>query len=228
MHTKKHAVVTGVSSGIGKAILASLLQNGWRVTGLSRRPPSENYPAEFLFQSIDLNDTAALKRYLQGIAHVDAVIHAAGSMTAAGLGQLDEERSRQLWQLHVHVAEILANTLLPKLPRGGRIVLIGSRTSKGMAGRSQYTATKAALVAMARSWAAELAPKGITVNVIAPGATDTPMLKQPNRQSSAPKLPPIGRYIMPSEVADYVDYLLSPSAAAITGQELMICGGASL
>ena len=54
------------------------------------------------------------------------------------------------------------------------------------------------------------------------------MLHQPNRQNSAPKLPLIGRYIMPSEVADYVNYLLSPSAAAITGQELVICGGASL
>ncbi|MGR6980161.1 SDR family oxidoreductase [Testudinibacter sp. P27/CKL/0425] len=224
----KHAIITGVSSGIGKAILESLLKNGWIVTGLSRRPPDGCYPPEFTFQSIDLNNTAGLKQYLQNISHVDAIIHAAGSMVAAPLSQLNEERSLQLWQLHVHVAEVLANTLISKLQAGGRIILIGSRTSKGMAGRSQYTATKAALVAMARSWAAELAPQGITVNVIAPGATDTPMLNQPGRENSAPKLPPIGRYIMPSEVADYVNYILSPSAAAITGQELVICGGASL
>ena len=86
----------------------------------------------------------------------------------------------------------------------------------------------AAMVGLARSWAAELAPRGITVNVVAPGATETPMLMQPGRASSPPKLPPMGRYIQPQEVADLVGYLLSPSAAAITGQELVICGGASL
>ncbi|MBX4341460.1 SDR family oxidoreductase, partial [Mycobacterium tuberculosis] len=75
---------------------------------------------------------------------------------------------------------------------GGRIVLLGSRTSRGAAGRSQYAATKAALVALARSWAAELAPAGVTVNVVAPGATDTPMLHQPGRESSPPRLPPLG------------------------------------
>ncbi len=225
---RKHAIVTGVSSGIGKAILDLLLKNGWLVTGISRRPPEGKYPAEFNFKSIDLNDTEALKTYLQRVPKVDAIIHAAGSMEAAMLGQLDENRSLQLWHLHVHIAEALANTLISKLPQGGRIILIGSRTSRGVAGRSQYAATKAALVAMARSWAAELAPQGISVNAIAPGATNTPMLHQPNRQNSAPKLPLIGRYIMPSEVADYVNYLLSPSAAAITGQELVICGGASL
>jgi NAD(P)-dependent dehydrogenase (short-subunit alcohol dehydrogenase family) len=111
---------------------------------------------------------------------------------------------------------------------GGRIVLLGSRTSRGAAGRSQYVATKSAMVGMVRSWAAELAPRGITANIVAPGATETPMLSQPGRESSPPKLPPIGRFIQPQEVAGLVAYLLSPAAAAITGQELVICGGASL
>jgi NAD(P)-dependent dehydrogenase (short-subunit alcohol dehydrogenase family) len=84
------------------------------------------------------------------------------------------------------------------------------------------------MVGMARSWAAELAPKGITVNVIAPGATETPMLLQPGRASSPPKLPPMGRYIRPEEVAALAGFVLSPAADAITGQELVICGGASL
>ncbi|WP_265442232.1 SDR family NAD(P)-dependent oxidoreductase [Bradyrhizobium sp. SEMIA] len=81
---------------------------------------------------------------------------------------------------------------------------------------------------MARSWAIELAPRGVTVNVVAPAATETPMLKDPARADVAPKLPPIGRYIRAEEVAHAVAFLLSPEAAAITGQQLVICGGSSL
>ncbi len=122
----------------------------------------------------------------------------------------------------------MANVLQPQMAQGDRILLVGSRTSRGAANRSQYVSTKAAMVGMARSWAAELAPKGITVNVIAPGATETPMLLQPGRASSPPKLPPMGRYIKPQEVAALAGFVLSPAADAITGQELVICGGASL
>ncbi|WP_334538530.1 SDR family oxidoreductase [Bradyrhizobium sp. AZCC 2230] len=74
----------------------------------------------------------------------------------------------------------------------------------------------------------ELAPRGITVNVVAPAATETPMLKDPTRANVAPKLPPIGRFIQPEEVAAAVAFLLSGEAAAITGQQLVICGGSSL
>jgi len=110
----------------------------------------------------------------------------------------------------------------------GRVVFVGSRVSRGMAGRGQYAATKAALVALARSWAAECASRGVTVNVVAPAATETAMLDDPGRAASAPRLPPIGRLIQPAEIAALVAYLLSPAAAAITGQEIAICGGASL
>jgi NAD(P)-dependent dehydrogenase (short-subunit alcohol dehydrogenase family) len=81
---------------------------------------------------------------------------------------------------------------------------------------------------MIRSWAAELAPRGITANVVAPGATETPMLSAPGRDSSPPKIPPMGRLIAPQEVAAAVNFLLSQDAAPITGQELVLCGGASL
>ena len=223
----RHALVTGASSGIGAAITDKLLQEGWAVTGLSRSVVTRDNPA-FRSLSVDLFDTAALKQALADLPSVDAVIHAAGMMKAAPLGELDENISEQLWQLHIRVAEVLANHFAPRLPAGGRIVLLGSRTSTGAAGRSQYVATKSAMKGMVRSWAGELATKGITVNIVAPGATETPMLKQPGRESSPPKLPPIGRFIQPAEVAELVHYLLSPLAGAITGQELVICGGASL
>ncbi|POD93388.1 SDR family NAD(P)-dependent oxidoreductase [Pectobacterium odoriferum] len=219
----KHALITGSSSGIGAAITQKLLAEGWRVTGLSRKPGNYSHP-NFTHRAVDIMDTPALTAMLDEITQVDAVIHAAGIMKAAPLGQLSLEDGETLWRLHINAAQVLVD----KLPLGGRIVLLGSRTSSGSAGRSQYVTTKSAMIGMARSWAAELAPRGITVNIVAPGATETPMLTMPGRQSSPPKLPPIGRFIQPQEVADLVGYLLSPSAAAITGQQLVMCGGASL
>lgn len=223
----KHALVTGCSSGIGETVCLTLLAQGWKVTGLARREVSFQHP-HFCAVPFDITDTEKLTAVLETLTQVDAVIHAAGMMKAAPLGQLDPQASEALWKLHIGVAEVLADRLVENMPDGGRIVLLGSRTSSGVAGRSQYVATKSAMIGMARSWAAELAPRGITVNVVAPGATQTPMLDNPQRQSSPPRLPPIGRYIQPQEVADLVIYLLSPSAAAITGQQLIICGGASL
>ncbi len=227
MSRQRHALVTGVSSGIGASIADHLLQQGWQVTGFSRTPVQRDHPA-FTSVSVDLLDANLLKQALLVLPKVDALVHAAGMMAAAPLGELNEEQSARLWYLHVQVAQIMANALQPQMAQGDRILLIGSRTSRGAANRSQYVSTKAAMVGMARSWAAELAPKGITVNVIAPGATETPMLQQPGRASSPPTLPPIGRYIKPEEVAALAGFVLSPAADAITGQELVICGGASL
>jgi len=223
----KQALVTGASSGIGAAVVDTLLAQGWQVTGLSRSRIERDSP-HFRCACVDLFDSAALADVLNGLEAPQAIVHAAGMMKAAGLGELDSSTSQQLWQLHIAVAETLANTYVRHMRSGGRIVLLGSRTSRGAAGRSQYVATKSAMVGMVRSWAAELAPRGITANIVAPGATETPMLSQPGRESSPPKLPPIGRFIQPQEVAGLVAYLLSPAAAAITGQELVICGGASL
>lgn len=223
----KTVVLTGVSSGIGMAIAQRLLAEGWRVQGLSRRAAGIDHP-RFHWTECDLSDLQALDQALQPIETVDAIVHAAGFMRTAPLGQLQPQDGQAMWQVHVAAASHLVNTLHARLHPGARIVMIGSRTMQGAVGRSQYAATKAALQGMVRSWAMELAPNGVTVNLIAPGATQTPMLLDPARSGTPPNKPPIGRFVQPSEVAGIVVFLLGPDAGAITGQSLVICGGASL
>jgi len=227
MMTQPHALVTGVSSGIGAAITQRLLAEGWQVTGLSRRPPEQPHPA-LTWIGVDLADDQALDAVLADIGPLDAIVHAAGFMRTAPLGALDPADGAAMWHLHVAVASRLVDRLIERLAAGGRIVLIGSRTMQGAAGRSQYAATKAALVGLVRSWALELASRGITVNLVAPGATETPMLRDPGRAGTPPRLPPLGRYVQPEEVAGLTAFLLGPDAGALTGQMLTVCGGASL
>jgi 3-oxoacyl-[acyl-carrier protein] reductase len=221
------AVVTGAASGIGRAVAMRLLADGWRVIGLDKSDAGQPSP-DFEGIAVDLTDFDRLEDILGAIDGVSAVVHAAGFMRTALLGSLKPEAGAAMWRLHVDVAAIIANSLLPRMTAGGRMILIGSRIASGAMGRSQYAGTKAALVGMARSWAAELAPKGITVNVVSPGATETPMLNDPSRAGTPPRKPPIGRFVSPDEVAALTAFLLSPEAAAITGQQIVICGGGSL
>lgn len=225
----RNAVVTGSSSGIGRAIAQTLLDAGWGVTGLDVAAPGIAH-ARFKSVHADLADAASLDAAASGLGPVHALVHAAGLLRLGRLGELDHEAGGLMWRLHVQAASRLANALAPAMAATGegRIVFIGSRVAHGMAGRGQYAATKAALIALARSWAAELAPRGVTVNVVSPAATQTAMAQDPARSATAPKLPPIGRLILPEEVAALVVFLLSPPAAAITGQDIQICGGSSL
>jgi len=223
----KSVLVTGASSGIGHAIVTRLLEQGLQVIGLSRRAPDLQH-ANFTWLPCDLNDFEALDQALSRTSGIDALIHAAGFMRTAPLGQLSDADGQAMWHLHVAAASHLVNALYPSLRSGSRILLIGSRTMQGAAGRSQYAATKAALQGMVRSWAMELAPRGITVNLIAPGATETPMLLDPARSGTPPAKPPIGRFVQPQEIAGLAAFLLGPDAGTITGQSLVVCGGASL
>ncbi|OZI23864.1 hypothetical protein CAL26_10645 [Bordetella genomosp. 9] len=223
----KHAVVSGTSSGIGLATARRLLADGWTVTGLDLTPSTLRHDA-FRAEACDLCDLGALKKALSALDGVHAMVHCAGHMKTAPLGSLDPDASLEMWRVHVLAAQAMADVLLPGMPDEGRVVLIGSRTANGAAGRSEYAACKSALTGMARSWALEVVERGITVNVVSPAATRTAMLDDPARAKAPPVLPPMGRYIEADEVAGAVGFLLSPAAGGITGQNIVICAGASL
>lgn len=225
----KRALVTGSSSGIGLAIAQSLLEQGWDVIGLDLVPASIVHPA-FSSTEVNLCHAEATAQAVRSAGNLQALVHAAGVMRVGQLGALSHEDSALMWQLHVDAVTRIADLVVPAMVQAGtgRVVMIGSRVARGMAGRSQYAATKAALVALARSWAAEAVAHGVTVNVVSPAATETAMLADPARTTAPPKLPPLGRLIQPQEIAALVAFLLSPDAAAITGQNIQICGGASL
>lgn len=229
--TVKTAVVTGCSSGIGFCICENLLDDGWKIIGISRRAPnfmSEHAQSSFTHLNVDLRDGDALSIALKSIGLIDALIHAAGILRVGTYNDMSLADGQDMWKIHVECAAQLVQGLADDISPGGRIVFIGSRVANGAAGRSLYAATKSALIGFTRSIASELAPRQITVNIVAPAATDTPMLQDVNRASQPPAMPPMGRYILPDEVAGSVAFLLSSSAASITGQQLVICAGSSL
>lgn len=226
--TLQRALVTGSSSGIGLAIAEHLLSQGWAVTGFDIAAAHITHDA---FESVlvDLCDTSALVTAAKRV-RTQALVHAAGVLKVGRLGDLNAADSQLMWQVHVSALSCLANIVVPAMAAtgSGRVVVIGSRVSQGFAGRSEYAATKAAITALAKSWAAEVVASCVTVNVVSPAATRTAMLDDPSRKASSPRVPPLGRLIEPSEIASMVGYLLSPAAAAITGQDIQICGDSSL
>jgi NAD(P)-dependent dehydrogenase (short-subunit alcohol dehydrogenase family) len=226
MPAEQHAVVTGCSSGIGLAITRRLLGDGWAVTGLSRS--STSLDGKFEWLQADLAEPESLAEAVAGLRPATALVHAAGFQRTAALGDLDPSALAGMFAVHVGAASVLANTLVPSMPDGGRVLLLGSRTSTGSPGKSQYAATKAALMGLGRTWAQELAPRGITVNVLSPGPTDTPMLNDPGRAANPVRMPALGALVDPEDVAALAAFLLGPHGKSITGQNYVICGGASL
>ncbi len=229
MDTPRRALVTGTSSGIGLAIAQGLLDEGWDVIGLDLAPARLVHPA-FSSTEVDLCDARAAEAAVSDAGTLQAFVHAAGVLRVGRLGALEHADGTLMWRLHVDALTRIANTVLPAMAEAGngRAVFVGSRVARGIAGRSQYAATKAAILSLARSWAAEVVARGVTVNVVSPAATQTAMLEDPARQAASPRVPPIGRLIKPEEISALVSFLLSPAAAAITGQDIQVCGGSSL
>lgn len=140
----RRALVTGASSGIGAAITQRLLDAGWHVLGMSRTAPEIRH-AHLEHLPVDISDRDALAQALGTVGSVDAIVHAAGILRVGTLGNLDPANGAAMWRLHVDAAEQMVEALVPAMPDGGRIVLIGSRTATGSLGRAQYAATKSTL-----------------------------------------------------------------------------------
>ena len=236
--TKFRSIVTGGNTGIGAAIAKKLISRGHEVVCLSRRRPEWN-DHKLSFVEVDLTDAAATKQAAQNVlagGPITHIIHNAGIIRAKPLEDVQLDDLAALTQLHLGAAIELAQTALPgmKQARFGRIVLISSRAAMGLQTRTVYSATKAGMIGMARTWALELAPHGITVNVVSPGPIgDTEMFEsvmspESERAKALARSIPVGRLGRSADVARAVDFFCDEAADFVTGQTLLVCGGASV
>lgn len=228
------AIVTGGSTGIGAAICARLLDAGHHVVSIARRPPAD---ARCEHVEADLLDPTATADAAQHIARRHAVshlVHNAGAIRAALLPEVTAADMAALAHLHLTAALLLLQAALPAMRAAqfGRVVLVSSRAALGLATRTAYSATKAGMIGMARTWALELAADGITVNVVAPGPIrDTEMFHGAvplEREAALAGAIPVGRLGTPDDVAAAVMFFASASSGFVTGQTLFVCGGSSV
>jgi len=228
------AIVTGGSAGIGRAIAERLLAAGHEVLSLDLQPS----PLGVRHVHVDLTDALATRQAAAEIARSHAVttlIHNAGAIRPAPLADVRLEDLNALANLHLGAAVTLAQAALPAMKAAGygRIVLVSSRAALGLPMRTAYAATKAGMLGMARTWALELAPLGITVNVVAPGPIRSAMFHSlvpegsPKEEKLARSIP-VGRLGEPDEVARAVMFFAERDAGFVTGQVLYVCGGASV
>ena len=236
-HPPRVAVVTGGSAGIGRAICEQLLNEGCRVISLSRRPCDIAHPqlGKVLVDLMDREATTQAVRELAAREAVNTVGHNAGVIRAALLPDVQLADVDALLNLHLASAIQLVQASLPTMraQRYGRVVLLSSRAALGLATRTAYSATKAGMLGMARTWALELAAEGITVNVVAPGPIRTDMFydvveKDSDRERALAASVPVRRLGESADVARAVSFFADPAAGFVTGQVLYVCGGTSV
>ncbi|MDP1532293.1 MAG: SDR family oxidoreductase [Rubrivivax sp.] len=232
------ALVTGGSAGIGRVICEHLLASGFHVVSLARRRGELAHPRLHSIQ-VDLADRQATSQAAAEVAaqfEVTRFVHNAGVIRPALLADVKLGDLDVLTELHLGSAIVLAQALLPAMraQRFGRIVLLSSRGALGLATRSAYSATKAGMIGMARTWALELAGEGITVNVVAPGPIrGTEMFHDvvpadSDRERKLADAIPVKRLGTPEDVARAVDFFVDAGNGFVTGQVLYVCGGASV
>ncbi len=245
----KHAFVTGGGRGIGRAVAAALSRAGAAVTviGRTEAPLREAVAAgEAAGCGVaDVTDVVEVKRQMTAAeaarGPIAILINNAGSVESGPFIKADPSVFRAMWDVHLMGAVYATQAVLPgMIERGfGRIVNVASTAGlKGYAYVSAYCAAKHALVGLTRALAAETAARGVTVNAVCPGYTDTDLVRDSIKSVAAKtgrpqadvlaeyqKDAPIGRLIRPEEVAAAVVYLCSPEAAAVTGTTLAIAGG---
>jgi NAD(P)-dependent dehydrogenase (short-subunit alcohol dehydrogenase family) len=240
----KTALVTGGSTGIGFAVAKSLVEQGARVFLTGRRQTELDGAAAALGSLAtgirnDVSDLDDLDRLFATISDHGATLdflfaNAGGGDALATVADLTPESFDKTFGINVRGTVFTVQKALPLMNDGASIVITGSSSaSRGVPGFGVYSASKAALRQFTRVWAAELAPRGIRVNTIVPGPTDTPGLRgiagDPSREQalldSFAASVPLGRVAQPSEIADAVLFLASSESSFVTGSELFADGG---
>ena len=231
----KIAVVIGGHGGIGGAITERFAAEGATVYATSRRAEVgevELGAGRMHRRRVDGADLTALATFFDAVGseagRVDVLAVNAGISEFATLDDISEDHFDRTFGLNVRALLFAAKAASAIMPDGGSIVLVGSIADAiGTKGYGVYGATKAAVRSFARTWANELAPRNIRVNVVAPGPTDTAMMAAASEEvrETLAKLIPLGRMARADEVASAALFLASDQSSFITGAELPIDGG---
>jgi NAD(P)-dependent dehydrogenase (short-subunit alcohol dehydrogenase family) len=229
------ALVTGATNGIGREVAVKLAGEGFSVLVHGRDAERGAAVVEQIvkgggrarFVAADLTDLDAIEHLAAEAGEVDVLINNAGFSWFGPTAKLDPDTFDALFAANVRSAYYLVAALAPKMAeRGtGSIINLGSMVGQiGLAGSAAYGATKAALAALTRAWAAEFSPNGVRVNTIAPGPAYTAGAA-PDRIAALGDTTLLARAAQPEEIADVIAFLASPKAGYITGAVIAADGG---
>ena len=238
----KKALVTGGSRGIGAAIARRLAADGAAVaiTYAGNKAAADATVTAisaaggtaFAFQADAADPTsqrAGVEQAAAVLGGIDILVHNAGIAEFSAVADDTDETYDRQFAVNVKGLHVGTRAALPHLSDGGRIILIGSVSGElAFPATSVYSATKAAVAALARGWAKDLAPRNILVNTVQPGPIDTDL--NPANSEFAQQMTtfvPLGRYGKVEEVSGAVSFLAGPDASYITGTTLNVDGGAA-